>query len=134
MTTPDEPLRETRVTGEYLDVKADTTWQGKTNGYIRTEKVVLKIVDGQKREVEAAWEADWRACASGIETRNGGGETVRHLLGRTSYETRVDQCVRIYRHACPVSIQFRATNEYVDYNDSQYSSRDESVYWIHYVA
>jgi hypothetical protein len=39
--------------------------------------------------------------------------------------------VRINRHALPGLDSIQGD---VDYNDSQYSSRDESVYWIRYVA
>jgi hypothetical protein len=46
-------MRETEVTGAFLDVRAEIAWQSKTNGYIRNETAILKIVDGHEREVPA---------------------------------------------------------------------------------
>jgi hypothetical protein len=135
VTTDDEAVRESvrQVDGDYVDVRLETNWQGKTNGYLRSETTILKIVDAQGQEVTGIWDADWTTCATGIQTRRGDEHQVTQV-GRTKFETRLDRCVRIDRAACPVAIQFAATREYADYSDDQYSSRDRSVYWIRYVS
>ena len=129
----EEGPKQTEVTGEYLDVETNRAWRGKTGGYFRNETAILKILDRDDNEVTGIWSKDWQESAPGIETRGCDEDTAVLKVGR-SYETHRDRRVRIHRGACPVSIQFVETDEYVDYDNAEYSSHHRRVYWVRYVA
>ena len=121
------PRQTVNIAGDYIEVDSRTDWRGKTGGYFRAQVSIVRIVDKDGHDVPLVREPDWRESAPGIETRCRGDGA---RAGKC--ETHRDESVRIHREACPVSIQFEATDEYVDYEDSQYSSLNRSVYWIRY--
>jgi hypothetical protein len=123
----EESRRVVKLTGDHIDVDATTNWRNKTGGYFQTEVSILHIVGKDGGEVTPIWEKEWHESAPAIETRTR-DDNVRQ--GR--FETAWNKTVRIHRDACPVEIQFRELEEYIDWDDREFNSHVERMYWVRY--
>jgi hypothetical protein len=129
MDVTERPEQVIEVKEPFVTLEATRAFRGKTAGYWREQTTILRILDRAGRQVAPVWETEWRESAPGIETR-AASEVSRTRAGDTPYETVVDECVRIHRHACPVRVQFQHQDEYIDYDDCDASSSFVELYWV----
>lgn len=118
-----------------VKIKEDTAlievisrFRSKTNGYVVDRMSTKSILDKSGEELTAKWDKDWAEIAPGIETRSE-REVERTSIGTYKHKSAKTGSIRLHRHACLIHVQFISTHEYVDYNDSSYSSSDSYYYW-----
>src|SRR3990172_5505711 len=126
-----KPVEIVKVMGKYIEVMEEDYYHGRTGGYHRNATVIVQILDKNNREVSTLWEKGWRQIAPGIETREW-HECTAFEIGSRRQETHYTKRVRIHRKACPVRIRFLSTDDYNDYDDSEYSSSHSRVYCVQY--
>ncbi len=127
----EESIKIVKITGEYVEVEQEIPCRGKTGGYFRRETVIVQILDKNNQEVYALWKMDRRESAPGIEI-HAWCEGTDFDIGSHRHETHIAKRVRIHRAACPVRILFFSTDEYIDYDDSEFSSSHNRVYCVQY--
>lgn len=120
-----------KVRDKHIEVMEEVYYHGRTGGYQRNEIVIVRILDKNNQEVKALWEKDWREIAPGIETREWHEGTTLEI-GSRRQEAHYTKRVRIHRKACPVRIRFLSTDEYNDYDYSEFSSSHSRAYWVQY--
>jgi len=124
----DDDVTTIPVVEEFLEISYGTDYLGNEDGYHRDEKVILTIIDKHGETISGIWEKEWAEIALGIQTCRKEGSTrsgrfIEHSEGKT---------LRIYRSACPVTVQFRHISEYISYDsEGSSSSYDE---WLRYEA
>ena len=121
----------TKLSADYVEIRCERSYRGKTNGYWKETRTIQRLVDSGGSEVAIPQPVEWTEIAPGIEARfHPDGESFR--IGSHRHDHHWDLCVRIHRDACPVQVQYLDTSEYIDYGDSSFSSSNMFVRWVRY--
>jgi len=124
---PNDDLKTILVVKEYEELTGGIDYYGNEDGYHRDEKTILTILDKHGETISGIWEKEWAEIAPGIQTCRGEGST---RSGR--FEHAEGKVLRIYRSACPVTVQFRHISEYISYDSEGSSGRYDE--WLRYEA
>ena len=122
---PNDDLKTILVMKEFEEITGGVDYFGNENGYHRDAKVILTIIDNQGQTIPGIWEKEWAEIAPGIQTCRKEGSTRSGSFERAEKET-----LRIYRSACPVTVQIRHISEYISYDSEADSSRRDE--WVRY--